>query len=396
MRIMDEELQHVICEMTTKNMYSDLAMLFITLPQMTLDDLFLLEHQISSKFYINVFKYLVTYSKKKIDNGSINSIVDDIIIKLEADSYSNIKEYPNGSVVRNSLIVGYLDNIIEHSYIKLPHMDFLILIDNIFYGKGIATDIMKTLLLKHKHINILNILSTVISKDYFSVSDLLDILVDRNKYADISSIESFINYMFVDREKMIELMYELMKRYKMILGDDGSSYKVTHISNNKSERELYDNIRRMLFNVIYGEADMDLYNFANGSYTRYAMEGDTKRQLLYNKYQLWCASPERYITRVKNFTNNSYEEPDDMFDDNEWSIFSKDVFVKQYIFDIEDTGGFNLFIKGFNVSRLKIFQFNNSEQIMHLVNRIQSNEDAGYFIKGSDPKIYYFLDCKIL
>ncbi len=388
-----EELQFIIAQMSRKNMSQDLAMLFITQDNMTLNDVFQHSFFTEPEFYVDVFKSILDYSVYMIKQYRSDEVCRDILLKLVCHGYSE-NLVSGGQANPDTLVSELIEKILLALQEFGSQQDLSIGIGVLQENPNISSKLLKHILLTNRRLDSLDMFMNIISSGYFTYQDTIDLLVHRNTYTDYTTIDDFLYRILLDTNVVIPFLYEVMSRFCFFQNPDGS-IEITHRSKDKNEIELLDHLREFMFNYIMGVAEMDLFTFANSAYTRSKNENNTALQMIFNQYQLWVTSQERFDTRISNYTEHHHEEPVDMYDVSIWERFRHNACVLGYITNLDFTDNFGIFIKVFNINRLRIFKDGNSEMAQLLMENLAKDDYTAQFVTaGLDLNVYYFLDIK--
>lgn len=388
-----EELEFIIPQMSAKNMYEDLAMFFITQDNVSCDDIFMHDFFTPPQFYVDVFKSILSYSVYMIKNYRSDEICRDVIMKLSCFSHQT-ELVIDGLVNKDAIISEFIEKLLLAFQEFGSQQDLSIAMGMICENQNISSSVIKHILINNRRLDSMDVFLNIISSGYFNYQDTIDLLINRNEYTDYTTIDDFLYRILIDENEVIPFLYSVMQRFTMFQTQDGS-IDVVHKSKDKNEIDLLNHLREFLFNYIFGVAETELFSLVNYIYTQYKNENNPAMQMVYNKYQLWVTNIERFNTRVQNYTDHHYEEPVDMYDESIWQEFRYNPNIISYIADLESSTNFGVFIKCFNIMRLRIFQDGNTELSKIIMENLTYDENvANYVMAGLDLNVYYFLDVK--
>ena len=388
-----EELEFIVSQMSYKNMYEDLAMMFVTQDYMTSNDIFIHDFFTKPEFYVEVFKSILNYAAYMIKNHRADEICRDIIMKLSCVSYETGLIVEN-QLNREAIVSEFIERLLLTFQEFGTQQDLSIAMQLICDNENINPNVLKHILIHNRNLDSLDIFLSIMSSGYFNFQDTIDLLIHRNTYTDYTTIDDFLYRILIDENKVVPFMYAVMDRFILFQNPDGS-IDVMHKSKDKNEIDLLNHLREFLFNYIFGVAETDLFTLVNSVYAQCQVENNIAMQMVYNKYQLWVTDMERFNSRVQNYTDHHYEEPVDMYDEQTWQQFRYNPYVVSYIADLETSTNFGVFIKCFNINRLRIFKDGNSELSKFIMEGLTYDEvTANYVMSGLDLNVYYFLDIK--
>ena len=388
-----EELEYIVRQMSHKNMYEDLAMMFVTQDYMTSDDIFINDFYTEPEFYINVFKSILSYSTYKIKNYRSDEVCRDVLMKLSCITYETELIVEN-QLNREAILSEFIEKLLVAFQEFGSQQDLSVAVALIRDNPNIAPSVLKNILINNRRLDSLDVFLNIMSSGYFNFKDTIDLLIHRNTYTDYTTIDDFLYRILLDENTVIPFMYAVMERFILFQNPDGS-ISVYHRSQDKNEIDLLNHLREFLFNYIFGVAETELFTLVNSIYTQCKNENNAAMQMIYNKYQLWVTDVDRFNTRVQNYIDHHYEEPVDMYDEEIWHEFRYNPNVIMYIADMETSTNFGVFIKCFNINRLRLFKDGNSETAKLTMDGLMRDPDmANYVMAGVDLNVYYFLDLK--
>lgn len=385
MTIIDRlEIEHVVSECTTKRLPDILGNLFVT-NNIEFDDIFMFNFQTDYKFYVNVFKCAAKYCVNKIEKGRVDEILQDVIFKIKCDGYTN-SPYELGMVNRDYIACHFIEELLLYTFKVIDTVDFLDLVELLLRNEEIDPDVIKFILLKHTHLLDIRLLSELIRFQLYTPDDIIDFLIEKNKSVDYETIHSLVQDIFIDRDMFISFVYAVFNRFEI----DTDTHKVRPYTRNKNEIQLLNDLRNHIHNMLYVDGDLEMYTMINNAYVYYLNKNNRTQSNLYNAYLLWIAGKENEV--VDNFMNYGFEEPIDLYEEEVWHQFTFEAFIKDYIHQINDFGGYDLFVLLFNINRFKILHHNQME-LIHIVLSELAETEEGYYIQGAlDNKMYLFLN----
>lgn len=395
--ISDEEKIRILTEMSTKKLAWELSQMFYSRDEFNSDDLFFLRFQCPYKFYLDVFKHLYFFTIKQLDKGKIDEVLMSVFSKLIIDEYplkNDKNEYPNPDYI----VSRFLESVLL--YVMREYGNYNIacqIITTVCSSDDVNPNVIKEIIIRNRELLTLDIIRDVIRSEILISDDIIDILIEMNKYYDNDTIDDIISDLYFNKDLLLNFTKSVMRRFRIVV--DEKTLKsgkiliketVIPIYKNKNEKELLLHLREYLSEVIYSSAELEMFEFVTNAFTVYMADGNKLLSDLYNEYLHWLGSKERDENKSKNFHQYGYEEGDFWYEDAYWEL-STDLFIKGYILEIDKLTDFDLFIRIFNVNRFKLFQYKNLIPIAFRVS-FASDYSEWYVDNGLDINMYLFLN----
>lgn len=385
------EMNHIIDQFHQHNMTSDMAMLFIT-QDMSFDKLFERFLTTPIKFYKDVFSYIYKYITDKIDKGQLDIVFRDVISKLDCYVYDTkiqingcVNKYGFSSVIiQKTLLYLLSDNDLNgiNSFIDMmsinPNIDNRVIFDVLSQNKDLC----------HQYV-----ISNIISGEYLSIEDIFRLILIRSEDLPLDDVRMLIREIFFNKNMMLTFAAHVFSFYVITVDYKDNKCNVNLTCKLRgSEKELIDNIRQIIIEVIWIDAELDYYDFLDDAKGRHRDCKNMYMAGLYNTYISWFRSQEREDNSIANFLFNGYEEDLSLMQLNQENMkeLSIDMMNLLYITDISMYEGYELFIKMFNLNRFLLGHYNNTFTAERHLSTII--EDEGFAIRlAIDTNFYIFL-----
>ena len=175
MNIREEELEHIITQFGIHNMYSDMAMLFIT-QDIQYEDIFRNSYVVPFSFYKKVFSYMWAYIVDKINKGQIDIVIRDIFMKLKCNEITN-KKYDE-AVINMDYFSGL---IIKHTLLTLvkraDYNGVNFIIDILHVNPNINNRVIYQILSSNQDLCHQYVITNIISGEYLDIEDIFKLIM---------------------------------------------------------------------------------------------------------------------------------------------------------------------------------------------------------------------------
>ena len=395
--IKEDEKIHIITQMSTKKMAWELSQMFYTREEFNSDDIFFLRFQCPHKFYLDVFKHLYFFVIKQLDKGKIDEVLMGVFSKLIINEYPNKNDkndYPNPDYI----VSRFLESVLL--YVMREYGNYNIacqIITTVCASNDVNPSVIKEIVIRNRELLTLDIIRDVIRSEILVTDDIIDILVEMNKYYDNDTIDETIADLYFNKDLLLTFTRSVMRRFQItvdehILKNGKIQIKeiVRPIYRNSNEKELLLHLREYLSEIIYSSAELEMFEFISNTFTQYMADGNKYLSDLYNEYLQWLGSKDRDENKSKNFHQYGFEEGDFWYEEA-YDELATNLFIKGYILEIDKLNDFDLFIRIFNVNRFKLFQYKNLIPISYRVS-FASEYSEWYVNNGLDIDMYLFLN----
>ena len=373
--MLKEEVKHIMREFYRLNMTRDAAMMFITQIDVSLDDLMMYEYK-NKKYHKAVWQYITEYTIDKINNGKYESIINDIIPKLEINEYrANGKEYYD----RDYLICSYL-LILFSKLVEEGMFDMYSFTLSLLQIQGIDSNILANII-----INNYRLLSPQLIMNYLDLG-MLDpeifckILVTNKDSYDTFWIEKLVEIYMSENTRILELFIYLSDviEYKAIRKKN--NYEFIKITNcNSKDKKTFEYIMGIVCKRIVIDANIMHLTKINNAIETYREEKERNIAILnsYRDYIDWFISIMENIKSeelLSNYINEKGEEGND-FPDEFYQNFRYEVVHMNDIGSIVELEDYEFFLRVFNMNRFKIYSFLNEELVEKTLSKLSSDDE---------------------
>lgn len=362
MAINEVELKHIIGQFHKLNMHSDLAMLFIT-QDITYDQLFDRFLSSDTKFYKKVFSYIFKYSTTQIDKGRLDKVFVDIVSKLDCMYYTKSLTYEDGMIERFGFSSRYLEGLLIYLLSDNDLNAVNSCIDMMAINPNINNRVIFEILSRHKELCHQYILSHLIANEYLGIEDIFKLILIRAEDLPLDDVRMLLQELFFNPSLLLLFAAHVFSFYRITVDYKSNKCMVELKCLLKgSEKVLLDNIREIIIETMWIDAELDYYDFLDNAYTTHRNSKNIHMTNLYNTYLQWFRSHKRDSESIGNFLLNGHEE--DLVEmhltyDNTKEL-SADIMNINYITDISGLEGYALFIKLFNMNRFLLGNYNNT------------------------------------
>lgn len=393
MNINREELDHIISQFSGRNMYKDMAMLFIT-QDLNYDDIFLIDYSTNQNFYRNTFNYIYAYIINKIDRGQLDLAIRDVFSKLKCYNYLN-KLFLEGIVLRDGFSSRLIENTMLHLLKDNSLDDLVFLIDTLMINPEINSDVIYKIIMKHPDMCHQYIISSLIASEHFGPDKILDMIVQRGKVVDRETLRELVLEIFNNKDMLLDFSRCVFANYTVFCNSITSNGKMNVSIKSKSNgerREVLDNLRELLMEIMWIDAELEFYDFLTDAKAKHKNNKDIYYSGIYNTYIQWLGSKVREQSAFGNMLWMGYEEDLGLMQISLDCLndLSHDICNIRYITGVDNLSGYDLFIRVFNLNRFKMCHFNNTDTLKR---RIPDMEYANRVAvqMGIDLDFYIFL-----
>ena len=373
--MLKEEVKHIMREFYRLNMTRDAAMMFITQLDVSLDDLMMYEYK-NKKYHKAVWQYITEYTIDKINNGKYESIINDIIPKLEISEYrANGKEYYD----RDYLICSYL-LIVFSKLIEEGMFDMYSFTLSLLQIQGIDNTILANII-----INDYRLLSPQLIMNYLDLG-LLDpvifckILISNKDSYDTFWIEKLVEIYMSENTRILELFIYLNEVIEYKAVRKKNSYEFIKVTNcNTKDKKTFEYIMGIVCKRIVIDANIMHLTKINNAIETYREEKERNIAILnsYRDYLDWFISIMENIKSeelLSNYINEGGEEGTD-FPDEFYQNFRYEVLHMNDIGSIVELEDYEFFLRMFNMNRFKIYSFLNEELVEKTLSKLSSDDE---------------------
>lgn len=391
MNISRAELDHIMTEFSSKNMYSDMAMFFIT-QDLDFDDIFIHDYSVKPIFYKNVFTYIFKYVINKIDKGQLDTVLRDVFSKLRC--YNYLRKLELKSVILRD---GFSSRLIEATMKYLVRDGDLdgcnFLIDTLMINPEVNNNVVYEIMMRNPELCHQHIISNLISGEYLDVAMVFELILQRAKVTPMDTVKELVLEIFNNKSMLLHFAACVFGQYRIWI-EYKNNQKLVHVDNlNKGERkELVDNLRDFIIEIIWIDAELEYYDFLCEAKARHKADKNTYMAGVYDNYINWFGSRMRENNSFKNMIWCDYEE--DLgamqIDIECLTELSRDILNLTYITDIELLDGYELFLRMFNLNRFKIGHYMNLATVERRFPSIAETNEF-YLALALDINFYIFL-----
>ena len=393
MNIEREELDHILWEFSSKNLYHDMAMFFIT-QDLDYDEIFLYDLNTPVSFYKKVFTTIFCYIVDKINRGQIDLAIRDVIGKLRC--YTKTKKLTErGIIIRDGFAYKLIEGTLRYlcrNKADLNGCNFII--DAAIINPEIDNDIIYECMKANPELCHQYIISNIISSEYMSVDQLLELILERGRVTDTSTVRELVLEIFNNKDMLLRFAVAVFRRFNIWI-DTRNDRKDVHVDclERGWKRELLEDLRIFLREIIWIDAELEFYDFLIAGQQRHAASKAMYMSNVYKTYIAWFGSKLREDTSMSNMLWLGYEEDfDSMHIDDECLLeLSCDVVNLLYITDIGLLEGYNLFIRMFNLNRFKMCFHRNTQTVWREFYTMEQDEVRYYAGLAVSMNFYIFL-----
>lgn len=392
MNIREEELEHIITQFGIHNMYSDMAMLFIT-QDIQYEDIFRNSYVIPFSFYKKVFTYMWLYIVDKINKGQIDLVIRDIFMKLKCNEITN-KKYDE-AVINMDYFSGL---IIKHTLLTLvkraDYNGVNFIIDILHVNPNINNRVIYQTLSSNQDLCHQYVITNIISGEYLDIEDIFKLIMIRAEDVPDDTLREICNEIFNNKNMMLLFAAYIYSLFvvDMIYKSKDSYIVRLNCKLKGKDKQLVERMRNLLIEYIWIDAELDYYDFLVEAHSIHKNSKNIYMAQLYQTYIKWFGSTEREKTSLSNMIHYGYEESlsDMQIDINNCKDLSRDIVNLSYITSVEGLDGYDLFIKMFNLNRFFMGYFNNTYTVEKRFNMITEYEELPLTL-ALDVNFYIFL-----
>ena len=379
-----EELDHVLQQFTFKNFSNDMALFFIT-QNVDYNDLFKYSSTSNSKFYKDVFTYMLAFMVDKANTGRFTEWIWNITSKMYWTTYRTDNVYPFEDYYTS---VFFRDMF---KYLLQKGMDILVIttIDALSNNPEVDPKCIVDLIVFNKEFRTRSIITYMMQVDRLSSSDILNLILleyDRSKNPDTLMI--LMEEYALTKDYYIDLLDTLKDMYTVVMNEEHNK-RYVHIApvvKSKYNKAL-DLVKTSITRVINQDADLDIYQKLDEAALTHEMNHDIRRANLYRSIKDWLVSEERYNTRQASLIWFGYEDNDLALSEDEYKLIASDILINEYMRDDRYLSAYEIFLRVYNLNR---FRFLQNEQMYtlrdELISKLYRNGYPVYMALREDIK----------
>lgn len=379
-----EELDHVLQQFTFKNFSNDMALFFIT-QNVDYNDLFKYSSTSNSKFYKDVFTYMLAFMVDKANTGRFSEWIWNITSKMYWTTYRTDNVYPFEDYYTS---VFFRDMF---KYLLQKGMDILVIttIDALSNNPEVDPKCIVDLIVFNKEFRTRSIITYMMQVDRLSSTDILNLILleyDRSKNPDTLMI--LMEEYALTKDYYIDLLDTLKDMYTVVMNEEHNK-RYVHIApvvKSKYNKAL-DLVKTSITRVINQDADLDIYQKLDEAALTHEMNHDIRRANLYRSIKDWLVSEERYNTRQASLIWFGYEDNDLVLSEDEYKLIASDILMNEYMRDDRYLSAYEIFLRIYNLNR---FRFLQSEQMYtlrdELISKLYRNGYPVYMALREDIK----------
>ena len=373
--MLKEEIKHIMREFYRLSMSRDAAMMFITQNDVSLDDLMMYEYK-NKKYHKAIWSFITEYTVDKIKNGKYESIINDIIPKLEINEYkARGKEYYD----RDYLICSYL-LIVFRNLIEEGMFDMYSFTLSLLQIQGIDNNIIANII-----INDYRLLSPQLIMNYLDLGLLAPdifckILVDNKESYDTFWIDRLVEIYMSENSRILELFLYLNEIIEFKTVRKKTYYDFIKVTNcNNKDKKTMEYIFGIVCKRIVIDANIMHLTKINNGVESYREEKVRNVPVLnaYRDYLDWFISTMENINGeelLSNYINDKGEEGE-VFPDEFYQIFRYEVIHMNDIGSIVELEDYEFFLRAFNMNRFKIYSFLNEELVEKTLAKLPADDE---------------------
>lgn len=355
-----EELDHVLQQFTFKNFSNDMALFFMT-QNVDYNDLFKYSSTSNSKFYKDVFTYMLAFMVDKANTGRFSEWIWNITSKMYWTTYRTDNVYPFEDYYTS---VFFRDMF---KYLLQKGMDILVIttIDALSNNPEVDPKCIVDLIVFNKEFRTRSIITYMMQVDRLSSSDILNLILleyDRSKNPDTLMI--LMEEYALTKDYYIDLLDTLKDMYTVVMNEEHNK-RYVHIApvvKSKYNKAL-DLVKTSITRVINQDADLDIYQKLDEAALTHEMNHDIRRANLYRSIKDWLVSEERYNTRQASLIWFGYEDNNLVLSEDEYKLIASDILMNEYMHDDRYLSAYEIFLRVYNLNK---FRFLQSEQMYTL------------------------------
>ena len=379
-----EELDHVLQQFTFKNFSNDMALFFMT-QNVDYNDLFKYSSTSNSKFYKDVFTYMLAFMVDKANTGRFTEWIWNITSKMYWTTYRTDNVYPFEDYYTS---VFFRDMF---KYLLQKGMDILVIttIDALSNNPEVDPKCIVDLIIFNKEFRTRSIITYMMQVDRLSSSDILNLILleyDRSKNPDTLMI--LMEEYALTKDYYIDLLDTLKDMYTVVMNEEHNK-RYVHIApvvKSKYNKAL-DLVKTSITRVINQDADLDIYQKLDEAALTHEMNHDIRRANLYRSIKDWLVSEERYNTRQASLIWFGYEDNDLILTEDEYKLIASDILINEYMRDDRYLSAYEIFLRVYNLNR---FRFLQNEQMYtlrdELISKLYRNGYPVYMALREDIK----------
>lgn len=379
-----EELDHVLQQFTFKHFSNDMALFFMT-QNVDYNDLFKYSSISNSKFYKDVFTYMLAFMVDKANTGRFSEWIWNITSKMYWTTYRTDNIYPFEDYYTSIFFKDMFKYLLQNG------MDILVItaIDALSNNPEVDPKCIVDLIVFNKEFRTRSIITYMMQVDRLSSSDILNLILleyDRSKNPDTLMI--LMEEYALTKDYYIDLLDTLKDMYTVVMNEEHNK-RYVHIApviKSKYNKAL-DLVKTSITRVINQDADLDIYQKLDEAALTHEMNHDMRRAHLYRYIKDWLVSEERYNSRQASLIWFGYEDNDLVLSEDEHRLIVSDILINEYIRDDRYLSAYEIFLRVYNMNRFKFLQ---SEQMYtlrdELISKLYRNGYPVYMALREDIK----------
>lgn len=358
--IYPEELDHVLQQFTFKNLSNDMALFFIT-QDVDYNDLFKYSSPTNSKFYKDVFTYMLAFMVDKAKTGRFSEWIWNITSKIYWTTYRTDNNYP---------FEDYYTSIFFRDmfkYLLQNRMDILVItaIDALSNNPNVDPKCIVDLIVFNKEFRIRSIVTYMMQVDRLSSADVLNLILleyDRSKNPD--TLMMLMEEYALTKNYYIDLLDTLKDMYTVVMNEENNKrfIYIAPVVKSKYNKAL-NLVKTSITTVINQDADLDIYQKLDEAALTHEMNHDIRRANLYRYIKDWLLSEERSNTRQASLIWYGFEDNDLVLSEDDHRLIVSDILINEYMRDDRYLSEYEIFLRVYNLNR---FRFLQSEQMYTL------------------------------
>lgn len=368
-KIREDELRHIMREFTSKNLYGDMAMFFMT-QDIEFQDMMSNEVFTNSRFYIDVFKYMASYLIDKYNTGRFHKTIWGFIPKLYLKEYTKFDIYPCGNFVVGSFILSLFKYFTKINDIT-PILD---LIDALLASRDVDRYVITDMVIDNSFLHNDRIFYHLMSHDMVTIDHLIKMIEIRyKKDKSPDNVLKVIDDFSLNLDTMIYILDRLTDYFQIYIEEDHVYNKkrvtVKPIAKGVTGR-VHELIRLAIAEHIKKTAEIDLHVFLNDTIDAYDISNDFKRMNIYSRVRddILKRHPDKAL---ENMLYDGTADSDFELDDNERFLICEDVLTWSYLREDRYMSLFDAFIRVYNINRYRFLQVYQEQSVkQELLNKL--------------------------
>lgn len=350
LKISQAELEHVIHQFTSKDMYKDMAMFFIT-QEVDIDDIFLCEVFGNEKFYDNVFKYVANYLVDKYNTHRFGKTMWEISTRFRFDNYTKVCGYPS----RDYHVSKFIASLIKYFITVGDTLPILDMMDALFSNSDVNSMAIADIIIHEKHCHHSDLFLHLIRNGNLSVEHIIDLITINYKYdKNPDNLLAILDEFALSRDSLLLLINklpELFVKYRYGNDKDTKHIYIKPIANGVTGK-VHDLLRLALSSSVKADAELDLQYMLAKNIDIYEENND------YSRYALYIKIRDYLLNLQEEERNNNlffYDVADYSLEltDEEFGLICQDILTWMYIREDRHLSPWEVFIRVYNINTHK-------------------------------------------